>query len=77
LNLDNFSCRHIIIVLAGGRFSFSGATRGRNFHRARALGILILFEVTIRGIAIVLRELVTGGLRKILNLRFNECTEEY
>ena len=45
----------------------AGTTRSRGYDGARVLGIEILFEVTIRRVTVVLRELVTVGLRKVPN----------
>lgn len=38
----------------------------------------VIFEITIRRVAVVLRELViVNGLREVLGLRFRKCTREY
>ena len=40
--------------------------------------IPIIFEITIRRVAVVLRELViVNGLREVLGLRFRKCTRKY
>jgi len=52
----------------------AGTAWSRSYDGARVLGIEILFEVTIRRVAIVLRELVTVGLRKVPNLCLGKCS---
>ena len=77
LDPDNLPRLHAFFVLAVWNFSFMGMRRFLYFHGAGTLEIPVLFKVTIRRIAIVLRELVAVGLGEIPGLCLGEFAEEY
>jgi len=78
LNLDDFTCQCTFFVLAVGNLFYANdgarTDRSRRYDGVGVLEIEILFEVTIRRIAVVLRELIAVGLRKVPNLCLGKCS---
>jgi hypothetical protein len=62
------------LLLAGGGVLDGRGARARD---RRLLEIPILFEVTIRGVAIILRELVVVDLGEISRLCFSKRAKKY